>query len=413
MTQPVLFDTLTPAARDPRVAFAVKLAEALHTYGVPTHRLEQGMNRVARRLGLQGNFLVTPTSIFVSFGSPEEQRTSLVRVEPGEVDLEKMTRLDELVTQVIQGETDVESGAKRIDEITAAPPRYGPVLSTVCFALASAAGGCFLGGGWREIVITGLVGLLLGTLALIMGRSENTVRVFEPVAAVAAGALAVLAAHGLKPLSVYVTTLASIIVLLPGLTLTTAMRELATRNLVAGTARLMGAALLFFQLGFGVALGWQLNQALPAVPLNTPPEPLAWWALWVALAVAPFNFMVLFRAQPRDLGWIAASCLVSFGGARAGAALLGPELGVCLGAMALGAGANVFARLTRRPSAIALVPGLMLLVPGSLGFGSVAQLIEKDALSGIQTAFSMLLIAVALVTGLLLANVLVAPRKIF
>ena len=85
MNQTVLYDTLAPVARDPRVAFAVKLAEALHTYGVPTHRLERGMNLVLRRLGLHGNFLVTPTSIFVSFGLPEEQRTSLVRVEPGEV----------------------------------------------------------------------------------------------------------------------------------------------------------------------------------------------------------------------------------------------------------------------------------------------------------------------------------------
>jgi uncharacterized membrane protein YjjP (DUF1212 family) len=413
MIQPTPFDTLTPLARDPRVAFAVKLAEALHAYGVPTHRLERGMNLVLRRLGLQGNFLVTPTSIFVSFGSPEEQRTSLVRVEPGEVNLEKMTLLDELVTEVIRGEADVEQGAARIDEIIAAPPRYGPVLSTVCFALGSAAAACFLGGGWREILVTGLIGLLLGTLALIMGRSENTVRVFEPVAAVLAGALAALAAHGLKPLSVYVTTLASIIVLLPGLTLTTAMRELATRNLVAGTARLMGAALLFFQLGFGVALGWQVNKLLPPVALNAAPEPLAWWALWLALAVAPFNFMVLFRARPRDLAWIALACVVSFFGARFGANLLGPELGVCLGAMALGALGNLYGRLKKLPAAIPVVPGLMLLVPGSLGFGSVAKLMEKDVLSGIQAAFSMLLIAVALVTGLLLANVLVAPRKIF
>jgi len=43
------------------------------------------------------------------------------------------------------------------------------------------------------------------------------------------------------------------------------------------------------------------------------------------------------------------------------------------------------------------VPGLMLLVPGSIGFGSLARFIEKDVVSAVETAFSMMLVAVAFV----------------
>jgi uncharacterized membrane protein YjjB (DUF3815 family) len=53
----------------------------------------------------------------------------------------------------------------------------------------------------------------------------------------------------------------------------------------------------------------------------------------------------------------------------------------------------------------------MLLVPGSLGLSSLAKFIERDVMSGVMTAFSMILIAVALVTVLLMANVIVPPRK--
>src|SRR5262249_57709937 len=60
----------------PKVAFAVKVARTLHEYGTPTHRLEQIMDQVTRRIGLEGQFFLLPTGIFLSFGAPEEQRST-------------------------------------------------------------------------------------------------------------------------------------------------------------------------------------------------------------------------------------------------------------------------------------------------------------------------------------------------
>ncbi len=399
------------AAGDSRIVFIVKLGQALHRYGVPTHRLEQGLNLVAQRFGIAGSFFVTPTGIFASFGLPEEHRTSLIRIESTEVNLEKQAQLDELVTRVIRGQVNPDEGTQAIDRIVAAPSRYGAMLNTMCFALTSGAAARFLGGGWREIFAGAIIGLLVGVLAVVMSRFKEAGKVFEPTAAIIASALVMLAAQIFQPFAVYLATLASLIVLLPGLTVTTAMRELATRNLVSGTARLMGAALLFFQIGFGVALGSQIGRVLPPVALTTAPAALPAWTLWLALLIAPLTFMILFNAPMRDAGWIMLSCLLSFNGARVGANLLGPELGVCLGAMLMAAGCNLYSRLLNRPTAIPLVPGMMLLVPGSLGYGSLAKFIEKDVVSGVTTAFNMLLIAVALVTGLLMANIIVPPRK--
>src|SRR5436190_23870728 len=89
-----------PKATDPRIAFAVRMGQALHRYGTSTHRLEEMMDLVLQKLGLYGQFFVTPTGIFASFGSPEEHRTSLIRVEASEVDLGKLALLDTLVNQV-------------------------------------------------------------------------------------------------------------------------------------------------------------------------------------------------------------------------------------------------------------------------------------------------------------------------
>jgi uncharacterized membrane protein YjjP (DUF1212 family) len=400
------------AEGDPRVLFVVKLGQALHRYGIPTHRLEAGMDLVLDRLGMQGQFFATPTGIFASFGPPEEQRTSLIRVQTSESDLEKLAELDELINEVIREDVSVTEGLQRIEAITSAPSRYGVWLTTASFTVGSCMFARFLGGGWRELAVTAIVGLILGGLGVVMGRTENTTRVIEPVAAVISAATAVLFAHIFHPLSVYIATLASLIVMVPGLTVTVAIRELATRNLVAGTARLTGALLTFFQLGFGVALGWQVARLLPTPTVFTGVEPLPTWTVAVALAIAPLTFGILFRARPRDFKWIMLSCLISFAGSRWGASILGPELGVFIGAALVGAASNLYARLVDRPSAIPLVPGMMMLVPGSIGFGSLAKFLEKDILSGVGTAFSMVLVAVALVTGLLVANVIVPPRKI-
>ena len=395
---------------DPRIAFAVKLGTALHRYGASTHRLEQAMNLVLRRLGVGGHFFSMPTGVFASFGLPEEHRTSLIRVQPSEVDLGKLTLLDELVSLVTARTIDATEGSKRVDEIIASPRRYGPLLSTVCFGLVSGTASRFFGGGWREVVVSTAIGLVLGALSIAMTRSEDTRRVFEPVASLMAAALAVVSAQFVTPLSIYVTTLAGLIVLVPGLTLTTAMTELATRDLVSGTARLMGAVLIFLEIGFGVALGWQLTRLAPS-PLVSASTALPTWTFGIALVVSPLALSVLLQAQPRDIVWILFAGATGFVGFRAGAYILGPELGSFLGALLVGAGSTIYARSFNRPAAVLSVPGIMLLVPGSIGFGSLSRFIERDVVSAVETAFNMVLVAVALVTGLLLANLIVPPRK--
>jgi len=404
-----MFEKWDITSNDPRILFVMKLGQALHRYGVPSHRLENGMNLVSQRFGIQGSFFVTPTGIFASFGPPEEQRTTLIRTESSEVNLEKMALLDELVNQVTDERISIVEGTERIEEIVNSKPRYGRLLSATSFAVSSGCAARIMEGGWREVGVAALIGLFVGMLALVMGRSKEAGRLFEPISAIVASALVLVGAHFLQSFSPGLTIVASLIVLLPGLTLTVAMNELATRNLVSGTARLMGATLVLFQIGFGVAIGSQVARVFP--PANTVTMVASSWSFYVALFLAPLAFSVLFKAHPRDIIWIVIACLIGFAGAHAGTILLGPKLGVCIGALLLGVGSNLYALIKDRSAGITIVPGLIMLVPGSLGLGSLGKFIANDTLYGLQLAFSMLLIAVALVTGLLMANVILPPRK--
>ena len=74
--------------------FILHLAKALHAHGYSAHRLEEVLGEVSARLGVEAQFFTTPTSIFAAFGPPDQQRTHLLRVQPGEPNLGHLSRLD-------------------------------------------------------------------------------------------------------------------------------------------------------------------------------------------------------------------------------------------------------------------------------------------------------------------------------
>jgi uncharacterized membrane protein YjjP (DUF1212 family) len=74
--------------------FVLRLAHALHASGYAAHSLEDVLNHICERLGLISQFYTTPTAIIASFGTLEAQRTHLIRVQPGELDLGRLSALD-------------------------------------------------------------------------------------------------------------------------------------------------------------------------------------------------------------------------------------------------------------------------------------------------------------------------------
>jgi uncharacterized membrane protein YjjP (DUF1212 family) len=362
------------------------------------------------RLGLEGaQFFTQPTSIMASFGPLGRQRTHMLRVEPGELSLGRLAAVDGVSRDVAQGRISPEEGTARIAEIGRTPPPYGPFTTTLAFAGISGATCQLLGGGGREIAAATVLGLGLRLFSLVAAPQPRLGRVFEPMAAFLVSAAAVALAHLLGPLSVLTATLAGLIVLLPGLTLTTALSELSSRQLAAGTARLSGAFITFLGLGFGVALGNRLGAAALGAPTLAEPEAMPAWGALAALLLSPLCSIVILRAATRDAPWIIVASIIGAVAGSRGAAALGGELGAFAGGFAVALASNAYARWRRRPPAVVQVPAILLLVPGSIGFRSLNSLMERQALAGIETAFSMMLTAVALVAGLLIAGV-IAPE---
>jgi uncharacterized membrane protein YjjP (DUF1212 family) len=389
--------------------FIEKLARALHRYGYTTAHLEDALTSVAARFGIHGEFFVTPTAIIASLEATDHEDTFLIRVEPGGVNLDKLSQLDRLAHDVANGNVEYPAASRMIDEIRATPPRFRGKTSVAAAVVASACSARFFGGGWREIVVCGVIGFVTGLLSLI-ARRDRRFSVHEPVAAFFAGVIACAASAWMPPLSLFIATCGGLIILLPGLTVTTAISELATQHLASGTSRMMSALILFMTIGFGLAVGLKLGLVIFAPELTATPIPLPMWTLIVALVLAPLGFMVRFQAHPRDAVAIVSVCILAFTASRLGSRTLGMANGAFAGALVVGVASGLLSRYRNRPALVTLTVGILLLVPGSVGFKSVANFITHDPVAAIQTTISMIGTAVAIVTGLLLARVIV-PRR--
>lgn len=390
--------------------FIAALASGLAAHGTPAHRLEDAVSVCAQSIGVQAEVFALPTAVLVTVRDEAGARTDVVQVTPGDINLDRLVQLDRVFNDVSLRTISPSEGLAQIHKIESAREPYGALLPVFSFALLSASAARMFGGGLAELAAAGLVGLAVGIMTIVSRKNRDYARVLEFVAGFTAVVLAgALGQLGL-PISLDVVILAGVIFLVPGLTLTMSVTELATRNLVCGTARLVGALTILVSIGFGVAIGRHVVHAI-GWAASTNPTPTSPWTLIPALAIVPPALAVLFRAKPRDAWVIAIASLTGFIGARAGAELLGPELGVCVGAGLVGIVGNLYARLLDRPAVVASVPGLLLLVPGGIGFQSFERFLTENAEDGLRLAFSVVVIATSLVAGLLLANVAVPPRK--
>ncbi|MCB1050995.1 MAG: threonine/serine exporter family protein [Acidobacteria bacterium] len=395
-----------------RLELTVLMAKALQTYGTPAHRLEEALSILAGHMDLDAQFFSTPTAIFASFTKGDFEKTVLLRINTGDVHLERLDQINSILESIGVEKMPVEEALGKMRALMASPERWGPWWTLLSFIIASSAASRFLGGGWREVLVGGVIGLLIGCLGLVSQRSRTIGNVFAPISAITAAMVAQGALVVFDPFSPFTATLAGLIVLIPGLSFTTAMVELATGHLASGTARLANATSVFLLMTFGLALGTQLVGKMTGTMVGSSPEPLPLWTQWVALALAPAAFGILFRAHPRDFWLIFLSGFLAFFSARWGGHLLGPQLGGFLAAFVLGIACNLFTRLTQKPAAIPLEPGIIFLVPGTVGLRSLAALLQNDTLSGVNTAFTMVLVALSLVMGLLFANVMVSPKRV-
>ena len=398
-----------------RVAFTVELARRLHENGTSAQRLEAAVEAVARRLGLGCQAWANPTGLILSFAEGDADSAAsdvvrIVRLAPGETDLSRLAEADAIAERVLSGGIGVSEGRIAMRALLRPMGPRWRLMTVVAFGLAAACVAGLLRAGPSDMVTAALLGLVVGALSDASRASPRFAEAFEALAALLVTLVAGAVGAYVWPISLQTVVVAALIVLLPGLTLTNAVSELTAQHWVSGSARVAGAATVLLKLAFGTLLGDQLIGALGWEQLGTGMIRVSAAQEWLALAAAGVAFAVLFRARLRDWPLVMASAWIGYLATRFGGMAFGNEMGVFFAGFLISALSNVWARWRNRPGALIRVPGIILLVPGSVGFRSLAFMFERDYTLGMDTAVTLLVVLVALVAGLLFGNLLAPPR---
>lgn len=393
-----------------RRRFILRVAQLLHAYGTPSHRFERLMDRVAACIDEPISCLYTPTGTMLSFTAGGVPETHVLRIESADVDLGKLIEFDEALERLEDGKSTLEEAAASLERIAESKPRFGKIWTTLSCGVACGGATALFGGGLIEIGVASTLGLCVALLGIALSWIPSSQNLLEPLAGFMAALSAILFSHYVTPIDDRLATLGSLVILLPGLPFTVAMTELATKHLSSGTARLAGTAATFLTLVVGVILAWRLGSDMIHIP-RPAPEPLPGYAAWVVFVTMPIAFSILLQARVSEwpVIFFVSICGVFF--AKVGGNYLAAEFAPFLGALAVGVGANWYARYLDRPAMVPLVPGILLLVPGTIGYRSLTAFVDKDALTGMDLAFNMTIVATCLVGGLLAANMVLPPRR--
>ncbi|MBL9122281.1 MAG: threonine/serine exporter family protein, partial [Planctomycetaceae bacterium] len=398
----------------------VTLADALHRVGQPAHRLEQTMVDAAAQVGQELQIFALPTGLIMSFKEDDGYQTRLSRIEDSGIHLERLARLSGVADRIVQGKIDPAAGKRQLEQIMHAPERWGPVAVVAAYLLSASAFAVFFRGGLAELITAVFVGLAVGLLAVATQRVRVSRRLFELASALAAAWIATLAGGLYGPFVEWIPLAAGLIILLPGMATVDAVEELSNGHLAAGGARLAGVAVVFLAMTFGTVLGIATADYLmvstgagSAPAMMETPRPLPLWATPIALVAVSVGSMIRFRARESDLLGCLLASFIALAASRLGTRGLGPISGAFLAALVLGAVANLWSRRMRQPVELFDVPGLAILVPGSIGLRCLASLLSDDTATGVHDAFQMFVTAMAIVAGLLFSNSIWRQRGVF
>jgi len=405
-----------------RIAFLLELARRLHQYGTSAPRLEMAIAGSAQRLGLAADVWSSPTAIIISFADMAHgedgvaQSTQVMRLAPGDVNLARLCEADEIADRVMAGDLDLREGFYCLRALGRPESRRGQAAVIASYGLSAACVvALFLHSSWPDLLTAALIGLIIGTITVRAASRPRLAAASDAISALVATSIAIVVSAFVIPLAIKAVVLASLIVLIPGMSLTTAVREISSQNLVSGMARMGGAMSTLLKLTFGTVAATQLCVAMGIHARDYALSPLPGWTEIPALVIGAFGFAILFRAARKDwlvvMGAVIVGYLATRWGGEISGSLPSAPFGVFLGGFLLSALANCYARYAQRPGAVIREPGIILLVPGSVGFRSMSFLLERDTMLGMNTGLLLVTLLVTLVAGLMFGDLVVSPRR--
>lgn len=220
--------------------------------GGETFRVEETMERMALAGGAQtADVFAVPQGIFCTISVERQPHTRVARIHHREFNLTKVLEVNRISRQLSAKIITVEEAYAELLKVDRLPKRYPTAIRLLAGAIGSAAFCFLLGARADTVLVAGITGLLVMSVMEFLQSRE----ILNFVSLAMAGAVTALANLIIKQVWPNVqfdlAVIGSIMVLAPGLAITTSVRDALFEDLFSASIRGVEA----FGVALAIALG--------------------------------------------------------------------------------------------------------------------------------------------------------------
>lgn len=242
---------------------AMLAGEIMLRSGAETHRVEDTVGRILRLSGFERcEVLVVTAGIVITLSDwRRENITMMRRVVDKTTHLGNITEVNEISRKLCGGELTLKQAFHLLKHMEAKKYRDGLIYA--CVIVVAASFTILLGGSFQESFFAALNGVYV-VLSLLAAKHKQ-MNVF-----VTNMALSFLIAFTTKGFSVLPgveleierVVAGSVMILLPGVAITSAIRDILHADYMAGSAKIVEAFMLAASVGVGIGAGLALGAAV-------------------------------------------------------------------------------------------------------------------------------------------------------
>lgn len=243
---------------------AMDIGEQMLLCGAEVHRVEDSIERMCRAFGAEriDVFIITSSMVVTVFMNNGEKYTETRRITGNGTDMEKLHRLNQLSRKICEKKMSVSEIKNEFTKCVDSKP-YPTWLVCLSYGMIAGAFTAFFGGEIQDIVLSPIIGI---AISLITYLAEKIVMNKIFVKFLSSFCVSALAFFFLKLnwiTNVDMVIIGNIMVLIPGIGLTNAIRDLFVGDSIAGLLRSVEAALIALAIGAGYFLFvWMMGGAL-------------------------------------------------------------------------------------------------------------------------------------------------------
>ncbi len=241
-----------------------ELGRWLMLSGAEIYRVEESVQRLLAAYGVEPEVFVIPNCLILSVTRPDgESMTRMARVKARGTDMELLERANALCRNLCQDPPPIDEALELVDSLEEHSHRNSPWEVLLGYIFATFFFAFFFDGDLSDAMAAGLCGLAVG-LAQIYGRKliGNNLFFRTTLCSILCCGMALFLCRVGVGHNVDAVTIGGLMVLVPGMSLTNAMREIMAGDIFSGLHRFAEVILVSTAIAMGSALALVLGRMI-------------------------------------------------------------------------------------------------------------------------------------------------------